>query len=226
MYVIAPGDGVLALDATNGDLIWEHWGEHTPAQTARSKSLDIYQDMIYHTAFDGFIRALDAQTGTVRWQTNVVEDGSRNSAGGILVADGKVISNRSCNRFNAQVQEATGRRGCFITAHDAITGALVWKFYSTAAPDEAGGDTWGNLSTEERVASPWGLPSSYDPSRKVTLGHRQSRPLYATDPPRCPGRHFEHCAVQSLQQLDCCAERRHRRTRLVLPGAARRRLGR
>ena len=66
------------------------------------------------------------------------------------------------------MQEATGRKGCFITAHDAITGELAWKFYSTAAPDEAGGDTWGNLSTEERVASPWGLPGSYDPSRKVT----------------------------------------------------------
>ena len=124
--------------------------------------------MIYHSAFDGFIRALDVQTGKVRWQTKVVEDGSRNSAGGILIADGKVISNRSCNRYNAQAQEATGRKGCFITAHDAITGDLVWKFLSTAAPDEAGGDTWGDLSTEERVASPWGLPGSYDPSRKVT----------------------------------------------------------
>ena len=60
MYVIAPGDGILALDATNGDLIWEHWGEHTPAETARSKSLGIYQDMIFHAGFDGFLRALDA----------------------------------------------------------------------------------------------------------------------------------------------------------------------
>src|ERR1700754_3372517 len=25
MYVIAPGAGVQALDATNGDLIWEYW---------------------------------------------------------------------------------------------------------------------------------------------------------------------------------------------------------
>ena len=168
MYVIAPGDGVLALDATNGDLIWEHWGEHTPAETARSKSLGIYQDMIYHTAFDGFIRGLDAQTGKVRWETKVVEGGASNSAGGILVADGKVISNRSCRPFSAQLQEATGRKGCFITAHDAITGELVWKFFSTPAPDEPGGDTWGNLTREERVAGPWGLPGSYDPSRKVT----------------------------------------------------------
>ena len=168
MYVVAPGDGVLALDATNGDLLWEHWGDHAPAETARSKSLGIYRDMIYHTAFDGFLRALDARTGEVRWETKVVEEGSRNSAGGILVADGKVISNRSCSRYSAQVQDTTGRKGCFIAAHDAMTGALVWTFFTTAGADDFGGDTWGTLTTEERVASPWGLPGSYDPTRKVT----------------------------------------------------------
>ena len=168
MYVIAPGDGVLALDATNGDLLWEHWGEHTPVETARSKSLGIYQDLIYHTAADGFIRALDARTGAVRWQTKAVEGGIANSAGGILVADGKVLSNRSCRPFDPSVPESTGRKGCMLTAHDALTGELVWTFHSTAAPDEIGGDTWGDLPTEQRVAGPWGLPGSYDPSRKVT----------------------------------------------------------
>src|SRR3954462_14486349 len=28
MYVIAPGGGVQALDATNGDLVWEYWREY------------------------------------------------------------------------------------------------------------------------------------------------------------------------------------------------------
>lgn len=168
MYVIAPGDGVLALDATNGDLIWEHWGEHTPAETARSKTLGIYQDMVYHTAFDGFLRALDARTGEVRWETKIVEDGSRNSAGGVLVAHGNVISNRSCNRFDDRALDTTGRKGCFIAAHDAMTGEEAWKFFTTAGADDPGGDTWGTLTSEERVASPWGLPGSYDPVRKVT----------------------------------------------------------
>ena len=173
MYVKAPGDGVLALDATSGDLIWEHWGDHTPAERARGKTLGIYQNLIFYSSFDGFIRALDAQTGEVRWETKVVEDGALsgqrdNSAGGLLVADGKVISNRACNRLDAQVEGETGRKGCFIAAHDAITGELIWKFYTTAAQGEAGGDTWGGLPTEERVASPWGLPGSYDPSREIT----------------------------------------------------------
>ena len=168
MYVIAPGDGVLALDATNGDLIWEHWGEHTPAETARSKSLGIYQDLIFHSGFDGSLRALDARTGEVRWETKIFDAGARNSAGGVLVADGKVITNRSCNRYDAQGLETTGRKGCFIAAHDAMTGGEAWKFFTTAGADDPGGDTWGTLTSEERVASAWGLPGSYDPSRKVT----------------------------------------------------------
>ena len=77
---------------------------------------------------------------------------------GLLVADGKLVSNRTCR---------TTRDGCFIAAHDARTGKELWKFFTTAAPGEPGGDTWGGLATERRLASSWGLPGSYDPVRKI-----------------------------------------------------------
>ena len=160
MYVMAPGASIQALDATNGDLIWEYQRDHArdvARAAARSKSLGIYEDMIYFGAPDGFLLALDAQTGTLRWETKV--DDGQITAGGLLVADGKVISNRTCQQAR--------REFCFIAAHDARTGEEVWRFYVTAAPGEPGGDTWGNLSVDERAASPWGLPGSYDPLRKV-----------------------------------------------------------
>src|SRR5688572_22943229 len=59
MYVVAPGAVVQALDATNGDLIWEYrrkFGAGINAATlesARAKSLAIFEDMIYYTAPDG-----------------------------------------------------------------------------------------------------------------------------------------------------------------------------
>ena len=81
------------------------------------------------------------------------------TAGGLLVADGKVISNRPCQQGK--------REFCFIAAHDAKTGKEVWRFYVTAAPGEPGGDTWGNLPIDQRAASAWGLPGSYDPVRKI-----------------------------------------------------------
>ncbi|MCC6886945.1 MAG: PQQ-binding-like beta-propeller repeat protein [Hyphomicrobiales bacterium] len=161
MYLNVPGGTVQAINATNGDLIWEYVRDYPKdinPRAARHKNLGIFEDMIYFGAPDGYLVALDAATGKVRWETKVDEGGI--TAGGILVADGKVLTNRTCmNR---------GREACFIAAHDARTGKEVWKFYTTAAPGEPGGESWGNMPVERRAASPWGLPGSYDPKRRTT----------------------------------------------------------
>jgi alcohol dehydrogenase (cytochrome c) len=166
MYVIAPGGGVQALDATSGDLVWEYWrtypkdlAQHVRgANLSRGKNLAMFGDMVYFAAPDGFLVALDAHTGKLRWESKAHDytKGTEHT-GGLMVADGKVISNRTC----------TQREGCFIAAHDAKTGQEAWKFFNTASPDEPGGDTWGSLPAEKRSASSWGLPGSYDPVRKV-----------------------------------------------------------
>jgi PQQ-dependent dehydrogenase (methanol/ethanol family) len=160
MYVIAPGATVQALDAINGDLLWEYRRDYPAGvqpRAARSKNLGIYADMIYFGAPDGYLVALDAQTGKLRWETKV--DNGQITAGGLLVADGKVISNRTCDQDK--------REFCFIAAHDAMTGKEAWRFYVTAAPGEPGGETWGKLPVDQRAAGPWGLPGSYDPARKI-----------------------------------------------------------
>jgi alcohol dehydrogenase (cytochrome c) len=160
MYLFAPGATIQAVDATNGDLIWEYarkYPDTVRPQRAREKSLAIYEDMIYFAAPDGFLVAIDAQTGAQRWETKLDNGGQQ--AGGLLVADGKVISNRTCQQGK--------RENCFIAANDAKTGALVWKFYTTAAPGELGGDTWGDVPVEKRAAGPWGQVGSYDPKTKT-----------------------------------------------------------
>ena len=160
MYLYVPGASIQAVDATNGDLIWEYQRDYPNTVrpvAARNKSLDIYEDMIYFAAPDGFLLALDAKTGKLRWETKA--DNGGQTAGGILVADGKVISNRTC--------QESKRENCFIAAHDAKTGKEVWKFYVTAAPGEPGGDTWADMPVDQRAAGPWGLPGSYDPKRKI-----------------------------------------------------------
>jgi len=163
MYLYAPGASIQAVDATNGDLIWEYVRDYPQGvrpQAARNKSLGIYEDMIYFAAPDGVLVALDAKSGKVRWETKV--DNGGQTAGGILVADGKVLTNRTC------IAPANVRSNCFIAAHDAKTGKEVWRFHTTAAAGEPGGNTWADMPTEQRAASPWGLPGSYDPKRKLT----------------------------------------------------------
>jgi len=160
MYLFAPGSNLQAVDATNGDLIWEYVRDYPAtvrAAAGRNKNFGIYDDMIYLAAPDGFLIAVDAKDGKLRWETKV--DNGGQTAGGMLIADGKVITSRTCPQGV--------RAFCFIAAHDAKTGKELWKFFVTAAPGEPGGDTWVNTPVDQRAAGPWGLPGSYDPKRKM-----------------------------------------------------------
>ena len=170
MYAWLPGDRIRALNAANGDILWEHVPEYD-AGSARSKAMGIYQDMIYWNTLDGFIRALNAETGEVVWETAMTgRSGSRNSAGGVLVADGKVLMNGACTAFNPDDPDVTGRNGCYIVALDAMTGEEAWKFYTAPADGDPAAASWpAHIPEEQRNASPWGVPGSYDPDLRMTF---------------------------------------------------------
>ena len=166
MYVVLPGAVIQALDATNGDLLWEYQREMPDdardflGTARRTRNLAIYEDRLLYTSPDGYLVALDARTGVVQWETQTHDYHLRvQHTSGPIVVNGKVISTRSCPN------PATGREGCFIAAHDARTGTESWRFYATPAPGEPGGDSWGDVPLERRMASFWGLPGSYDPVR-------------------------------------------------------------
>jgi alcohol dehydrogenase (cytochrome c) len=143
---------VAALDATNGTLLWEYKRDTTLA--SRTKTLAIYRDLVYYAAPDGFIVAIDARTGKMRWEAKT--DGGMTS--GPVVVEGKVITGRTC---------AAKRTNCYISAHDALTGQEAWKFYTAAGDDDPGGATWGGAPEAGRLASTWGLPGNYDPVTKL-----------------------------------------------------------
>src|SRR5262249_17840784 len=97
MYLFAPGASIEAVGGTTRDLSCAYQRDYPQSvnpRAARNKNLGIYEDMIFFAAPDGYLLALDAATGKLRWETKVDEGGQ--TAGGILVADGKVITNRTC----------------------------------------------------------------------------------------------------------------------------------
>jgi alcohol dehydrogenase (cytochrome c) len=98
--------------------------------------------------------ALEATTGKVRWESKT----AGGQTGGPIVVEGKVLTGRTCGG---------NRNNCFISALDARTGQEAWKFFTAAASDEPGGDTWGGAPDATRVASTWGLPGGYDPERRL-----------------------------------------------------------
>jgi len=153
MYVITPAGTVQALDAANGDLIWEYKRDGVTRSVA--KALAIYEDVIIYTASDSHVVGIDARTGAHRWATKA---DARGHSSGAIVVDGKVISGGSCG---------SNRNNCYIAAHDARTGQEMWRFYTTPAPGEPGDESWAGAALENRRASTWGLPGSYDPVRKL-----------------------------------------------------------
>ena len=54
-----------------------------------------------------------------------------------------------------------GTRG-FIDGWDPATGKHLWKFYTTAAPDQKGGNTWPG-DTHSKGGAPTWLTGAYDP---------------------------------------------------------------
>ena len=165
MFVVNPRSIVQAINAADGELIWEYMRELPDdlgdyvSSVGRNRTVAIYQNLIYYAAPDGYIVALDARNGELKWETlaHDYHNGTAHSTGP-MVARGKVITGRNCG---------DSRPGCYIAAHDALTGEELWRFHTTAAPGEPGGDTWADMPVDRRLASPWGLPASYDPVRNL-----------------------------------------------------------
>ncbi len=74
-----------------------------------------------------------------------------------------------CDRFKED--------GCFITALDAATGKIVWRFNTVARPEEPGGDTWGKQPMMFRGGGETWITGSYDPDLNLTYwGTAQAKP--------------------------------------------------
>jgi len=166
MYMPNPSDVIQAIDAATGDLVWEHRRE-VPEDIGdymfdglwqNNRNLAIYGEFIIDTSVDDHVFALDAATGRLAWETEIL-DYTVNPAmqsSGPIVANGKVISGRSC-------MPVAGPEACVITAHDARTGTELWRRRTIPGPGEPGDETWGGVPFEERKhVGAWMVPS-YDP---------------------------------------------------------------
>ena len=166
LYMPNPADVIQAIDAVTGDLVWEHRRE-VPDDIdeyvfnnlwQNNRNIAIYGSLIIDTSVDDHIFALDAATGRMAWETEILNyrENPAMQSSGPIVADGKVISGRSC-------MPAAGPDGCVITAHDPNTGEELWRRRTIPGPGEPGDETWGGVPFEDRKhVGAWMVPS-YDP---------------------------------------------------------------
>ena len=159
LYMPNPMDVIQAIDAVTGDLKWEHRREVPEGGgrglAANNRNVAIYDNLIIGTSVDDHVFALDVTTGEMVWETEILDYATNRAlqSSGPIIANGKVISGRSCRT----------RDSCVITAHDARTGAELWRRHTIPAPGEPGDETWGDVALEDRRhVGAWMVPS-FDP---------------------------------------------------------------
>ena len=196
LYFPNPNDVLQAIDAVTGDLKWEYRRD-IPDDAPQvlggarlvsvNRNIAIYGRTIIDTGNDGYVYAVDAVTGELAWETEIFNydtTPTRHTAGP-MIAGGRVISGRSC-------RPRGGPETCAIVAHDAATGAELWRRRLIPAPGEPGDETWGGVPYEDRLhVGSWMVPS-YDheldlvyvgtsvtsPAPKFMLGGVDNKHLY------------------------------------------------
>jgi alcohol dehydrogenase (cytochrome c) len=169
LFMPQASDVIQAIDAKTGDLIWEDRRDlpedvydFVGGNSRNNRNIAIYDRFIINTSDDDFVFGLNIETGEVAWETKIF-DYRVNPVGhssGPIIADGKVISGRSC-------RPAGGPESCVIVAHDARNGEELWRRRTVPAPGEPGDETWGGVPYEDRVHVGTWMPASYDPELRL-----------------------------------------------------------
>jgi len=177
MFLTNPGNIIQALNAKNGELIWEYKYSFPKASKTLggpTRNIAVYQDKIFLATYDAHLIALDIRTGQLIWKTKKAkyEDGYTHTSGPII-ANGIVVSGiNGCERYI--------KEGCFITGHDPDTGKEIWRTSTIAQPEDKFGNTWGETPSVFRAGGDTWIPGSYDPELNLFfIGTSQAKPWVA-----------------------------------------------
>jgi quinohemoprotein ethanol dehydrogenase len=158
MYVVTGNEDVFALNAKTGEILWERWsGIDQKISTVCcgwvNRGLAMGEGMLFLGQFDANVVALDIKTGKEVWRTpiEVWQDGYGITSAP-LYYDGIVYSGITGGEFGVR-----GR----LTALDAKTGKILWRWYTLPGPGEFGSDTWptGTDHAMRGGATIWNTPA-------------------------------------------------------------------
>ena len=149
LYVTTAWSKVKAYDAATGKALWTYDPE-VPGEWAVNACCDVvnrgaalWEGKVYVGSLDGRLIALEAATGRELWDVNTIDRTKPYTiTGAPRVVKGKVLIGNGGAEF--------GVRG-YISAYDANTGELAWRFY-TVPGDPAKGFESPIL---EKAAATW-----------------------------------------------------------------------
>jgi alcohol dehydrogenase (cytochrome c) len=139
LYIATSENDVFGIDVDTGTVLWKHEANVDPrvAQPCCGwavRGLALGDGKIFMGRLDADLVALDQRTGELVWRTQVADPDERYSiTSAPRYYDGLVITGTS-----GGVMGTRGR----LTAYDARTGELVWRFYTIPGPGDFGHDSW------------------------------------------------------------------------------------
>lgn len=133
IYTTTAWSKVYAHDAKTGQLIWRY-DPQVPGQAGLAACCDVvnrgaalWKGRVYFGTLDGRLVALDAKTGSLAWEVQTTDRTQAYSiTGAPRVVKGKVLIGNGGADY--------GVRG-FVSAYDAETGAMAWRFFMAPNPD-------------------------------------------------------------------------------------------
>jgi quinohemoprotein ethanol dehydrogenase len=158
MYIVTGNDDVFALNAKTGEILWERWSGIDQKLTSvccgwDNRGLVIGDGMVFLGQLDANVVALDIKTGKEVWKT-AIEDwhNGYGITSAPLYYDGIVYSGITGGEFGVR-----GR----LTALDAKTGKILWRWYTLPGPGEVGSETWppGTDQYSRGGAAIWNTPA-------------------------------------------------------------------
>lgn len=158
MFVTEQPEGVTALDARTGSVLWQF---HRPIPAGvhqccgePNRGVAVFGKDVYVSTFDAHLIALSAATGAELWDATVADWRQGYSlTSAPFVADGRVVVGVAGGDF--------GARGS-ISAYSASSGARLWRFDTVPAPGQPGNDTWAGDSWQHGGVAAW-FNGAYDP---------------------------------------------------------------
>jgi len=158
MFLTAANDA-YALDAQTGRTIWHMARPITEgliddASQHHNRGVGVWGSRVYMNTDNAHLLCLDARSGHLLWDV-AYADWSKNygATSAPLVVKGKVIVGTSGGD--------DGVRG-FVAAYDAISGKLVWRFWTIPGPGEFGSQSWPGDAYLRGGGTTW-MPGTYDP---------------------------------------------------------------
>lgn len=149
MYVTGAWSIVYAVDARSGEQLWVY-NPQVPAEYGRYACCDVvnrgvaaWGNSIFVGTLDGYLVALDAKTGGVKWRVDTIERGKPYTiTGAPRVIKGNVVIGNGGAEY--------GVRG-YVTAYDAETGEQSWRFHTVPGNPADGFEN----AAMEKAAETW-----------------------------------------------------------------------